>query len=71
MIIKSLLTKKNLLNSTEDLKKWIEQRNREVTVKVEQIPFSHLNMWHSDSDGSLHHDSGRFFYYRHRCENGL
>lgn len=61
MIIKSLLTKKNLLNSTEDLKKWIEQRNREVTVKVEQIPFSHLNMWHSDSDGSLHHDSGRFF----------
>lgn len=61
MIIKSLLTENNPFNSTEDLKKWIVQRNREVEVKVEQIPFSELKMWHSEPDGSMHHDSGRFF----------
>ena len=61
MIIRSLLTERNPFNSTEDLKEWIAQRNREVEVKVEQIPFSELKMWHSKPDGSLHHDSGRFF----------
>ena len=61
MIIKSLLTENNPFNSTQDLKAWIEQRNCEVTVKVEQIPFAHLDKWHSDEDGSVHHDSGRFF----------
>lgn len=61
MIIRSLLTEHNPFNSTEDLKDWIAQRNREVEVKVEQIPFSELKMWHSDPDGSVHHDSGRFF----------
>lgn len=61
MIIKSLLTENNPFNSTEELKQWIEQRNREVEVKVEQRPFSELKMWHSDTDGSIRHDSGRFF----------
>lgn len=61
MIIKSLLTESNPFNSTQEIKEWIEQRNREVTVKVEQIPFAELDKWHSDPDGSLHHDSGRFF----------
>lgn len=61
MIIKSLLTENNPFNSTQELKEWIEQRNREVTVKVEQIPFAQLDKWHSEADGSLHHDSGKFF----------
>lgn len=61
MIIKSLLTENNPFNSTQELKEWIEQRNREVTVKVDQIPFAQLDKWHSDEDGSVHHDSGRFF----------
>lgn len=61
MIIKSLLTENNPFNSTQELKEWIEQRNREVTVNVEQIPFSQLDKWHSEEDGSVHHDSGRFF----------
>lgn len=61
MIIKSLLTENNPFNSTEELKAWIEQRNREVEVKVEKIPFDQLKMWHSDPDGSIRHDSGRFF----------
>ena len=61
MIIKSLLTESNPFNSTVDIKSWIEQRNREVEVEVEQIPFEKMKMWHSESDGSIRHDSGRFF----------
>lgn len=61
MIIKSLLTTENVFNSTEELKSWIEQRNREVEVKIEQIPFNQMKMWHSEPDGSICHDSGRFF----------
>lgn len=61
MIIKSLLTENNPFNSTEEIKSWIEQRNREVEVKVEKIPFAQMKMWHSEPDGSIHHDSGRFF----------
>lgn len=61
MIIRSLLSNKNPFNSTEELKQWIEQRNREVQVEVKQIPFAELEKWHSEDDGSLHHDSGKFF----------
>mgnify|MGYP000829905404 FL=1 len=61
MIIKSLLTEENKFNSTTEIKTWIEQRNRDVEVKVEKIPFSQLKMWHSEPDGSIHHNSGRFF----------
>ena len=61
MIIRSLLTQKNPFNSTKELKEWIEQRNREVIVNVKQIPFSELDKWYSKEDGSVHHESGRFF----------
>lgn len=61
MIVRSLSIKDNLLNSTEELIRWIEQRNQDVNVVVDQIPFSEMKMWHSNSDGSIHHDSGRFF----------
>lgn len=61
MIIRSLLTQYNPFNSTDELKRWIEERNREVNVKVERIPFALLEKWHFEADGSLHHDSGRFF----------
>lgn len=61
MLIRSLLTNNNPYNSTEDIRQWIERRNREVEVKVEKIPFSEMKMWHSEKDGSIRHDSGRFF----------
>ena len=61
MIIKSLLTEENKFNSTEEIKSWIERRNREVEVRVERIPFDQMNMWHSEDDGSVRHDTGRFF----------
>ena len=61
MILRSLLTNKNPFNSTEEIRRWIQQRNREVEVKVEKIPFAELKMWHSERVGSIRHDSGRFF----------
>ncbi len=61
MIIRSLLTDENPFNSSEELKEWILQRNKDVEVRIERIQFSDMKMWHKDPDGSLHHDTGRFF----------
>ena len=61
MIIRSLLIKENLFNSTEEIKTWIKKRNEEVKVEVRKIPFSSMEKWYSKKDGSLHHDSGHFF----------
>ncbi len=61
MIIKSLLAKDNPYNSTEEIREWIKRRNIEVTVNVEQIAFSQMKSWHSNCDGSIHHDTGKFF----------
>lgn len=61
MLIRSLLSNTNPFNSTEEIRRWIETRNQEVDVKVERIPFADMKMWHSESDGSICHDSGKFF----------
>lgn len=60
-MIHSLLTTDNPFNSTEELREWIEQRNREVHVDVSLIPFNEMEGWHVDEDGSLRHNSGKFF----------
>lgn len=60
-MIYSLLTTDNSINSTESIRQWIEQRNREVQVDVKLIPFSEMTGWYVDKDGSLRHNTGRFF----------
>lgn len=60
-MIHSLLTNDNPFNSTEELREWIEQRNREVHVDVNLIPFNEMEGWHVDEEGSLRHNSGKFF----------
>lgn len=60
-MINSLLTTDNPINSTESIRQWIEQRNREVQVDVKLIPFKEMTGWYVDEDGSLRHNSGRFF----------
>lgn len=60
-MIKSLLTTDNPINSTESLRQWIEQRNREVLVDVQLIPFNEMSGWYVDQDGGLRHNTGRFF----------
>ena len=61
MIIRSLLTQDNPFNSTEQIRKWLRQRNKEVVVDVKKIAFSEMKSWHSNDDGSIAHDSGKFF----------
>ena len=61
MVIKSLLTIQNTLHSLADIREWIADRNRTIQVCVEPIPFSLLENWYQDRDGSLRHTSGRFF----------
>lgn len=61
MLIKSLLHTEKTIHSTSDIKKWIEKRNREVKVQVDRVPFSQLEKWYIDSEGSVRHDSGKFF----------
>ena len=51
MLIKSLLTTDNQFNSTEELIQWIQQRNRDVKVSVEAIPFKNMEGWYQDAEG--------------------
>ena len=61
-LVRSLLTKENPFNSTEDVLAWIARRNREVLVDVVPVPFSELKGWHFENEtGNLRHESGKFF----------
>lgn len=60
-MIKSLLQSNNQFNDSNELRKWIKNRNEEVRVDIEKVKFSELDGWHIDSDGALRHNSGRFF----------
>lgn len=60
-MINSLLTQNNIFNSTADILEWIQKRNREVSVDVNRVPFREMSDWFIDSDGCLHHNSGKFF----------
>lgn len=60
-MIFSLLNNVHVQNSLEALLQWIQHRNDEVVVSVEQIPFSEMKGWYIDTDGSIRHESGRFF----------
>ncbi len=60
-MIKSLINKGETHSSLELLFRWIMQRNQDVDVQVEQIPFSQMNGWYMDADGCIRHETGRFF----------
>jgi oxidase EvaA len=47
--------------SFDDIINMIERRNREVAVDVKIVPFSGLNGWRVEEDGSLRHSTGKFF----------
>ena len=61
MLIKSLLTTKNVLHPTDEVISWIRKKNHEIIVKVEKIPFSQMDKWKMDEEGCLRHESGKFF----------
>lgn len=60
-MIESLIHKTETLRTLDYLFEWIQRRNREVEVSVEQIPFSEMKGWTTDADGCIRHESGKFF----------
>lgn len=60
-MIQSIIHTESPLAKMNEVREWLARRNREVKVSVEQIPFAEMEHWHQDKDGSLHHDSGKFF----------
>lgn len=62
LLERSLQTTENPFNSTEEIMAWIERRNREVVVQIEEVPFAQLKGWGFDArTGNLCHQSGKFF----------
>ena len=61
MVIRSLLTIQGTLHSLDEIRLWIENRNRSIHVSISPVPFSSLEHWSQDEDGTLRHSSGRFF----------
>ena len=60
-MINSLINTTKAINSLAELQEWIGRRNREVEVRVEEIPFSEMRGWTVGEDGTLRHESGKFF----------
>lgn len=60
-MIKSLLNTTETIHSLADLQAWIERRNCEVEVQVDEVPFAQMRGWQVSEDGSLRHESGKFF----------
>lgn len=61
-LLRSLLTLDNPFCTTEEALTWICERNKEVSVSVEEIPFGDMKDWSFRSaSGNLEHSSGRFF----------
>lgn len=60
-MIASLLTTDNVVNSIQSLQNWILQRNKDVIVDVQNIPFNKMTGWYEDEKGCLRHESGKFF----------
>lgn len=59
-MIQSLITN-NCINTTDEIFKWIQQRNNDISVNVSPIAFSEMKGWYIDQEGCLKHESGRFF----------
>lgn len=60
-MIKSLINNFYTKRSLFHIKEWISRRNQEIAVSIEEIPFSQMEGWCVDMDGSLRHQSGKFF----------
>ena len=61
-LLLSALTDYNPLNSTDELRSWLQELNSKQFFQVEEIPFSELKQWSFDPlTGNLNHISGKFF----------
>lgn len=60
-MIKSLVSLTSTSASLDSIDSWIKERNHSISVSVDRIPFSKMTHWKKAIDGSLQHESGKFF----------
>ncbi len=64
-LIASLAAQKGPAGSIADILDWVAERNRQVRVEIDLVPFKYLVNWHFHPDsGDLEHSSGKFFAIR-------
>jgi dTDP-4-dehydro-6-deoxy-alpha-D-glucopyranose 2,3-dehydratase len=61
MFLKSALANQSPITSLNTVIDWLTKKNSETKVSVNLIPFKEMDKWRFDSQGSLRHDSGKFF----------
>lgn len=62
LFLRSALTQENPFNSTQEVLEWVRERNRQVKVRIERIPFARMQAWAIDVERKkLGHSSGSFF----------
>lgn len=62
LFLRSALTVENPFNSTQQVLEWVWERNRQVKVRVDRIPFTQMKSWAFDAERNrLAHSSGSFF----------
>src|SRR6188768_2157212 len=60
--LKSALTFQNPFNTTDQILDWVQERNRQVHVNIDRIPFDKMRNWFLDEKTEkLQHTSGSFF----------
>lgn len=60
-LLQSLVHIANPFCSTHEIQCWMQERNQKVNISIEEIPFVEMEGWCAMEDGSLHHQSGKFF----------
>lgn len=60
--LKSALTTENPMMPSDGFIAWMKAKNEQVHVRINQIPFLEMRLWHFDQrTGNLVHQSGKFF----------
>lgn len=58
--LKSSMVDEGLFLKTSQVKDWLAEQNRKVSVNITKIAFDKLSNW-SYNDGSIRHETGKFF----------
>lgn len=61
-ILESWATTANPINSTEKILAWINEKNKNTSVKIEKIPYKYDGFWYYDQKlGEIRNKNGSFF----------
>lgn len=61
-LVRSWAAKESSVTPTEEILRWVEQKNRETHVEIRKIPITEMNDWFYDGEeGVLRNQKGSFF----------